>query len=345
MDRFELRWQDFTLDRDQVAVRDAFAEFFAKECPTSVVRAAEPLGFDPGLWGRLTQMGVAAMSLPASAGGDDATLVDLALVLEECGRAAAPVPLVSHVVTTRLLARAGVPDDVLAAVASGERLVTFAHAPVVDGARTLVPDAAVAKDVVALRDGVLELYTADRPRPHVRNQGSTPLAWWSPGEHPSRTELATGEDAADLHRIAVAEWRLLTAAALVGATEAALHLGVEFAKTRRTLGVPIGTLQGVSFPLADVAIAVSGARNLVWKAAWFAENEPSVRPELPFLAFDAAVRTATRGTTTAAHVHGGLGFSVEADVSLFFLRAKGWGLLGGDLSQNLRDAGAIVAQL
>jgi alkylation response protein AidB-like acyl-CoA dehydrogenase len=342
MDRFELRRQDFSLDGDQLAVRDAFAEFFAKQCPSSIVREAEPLGFDPALWERLVQMGIAAMSLPAAAGGDDATLVDLVLVAEEHGRAAAPVPLVGHVVATRLLARAGAPADVVAAAAAGERLVTLAHAPAREGARQLVPDAAVAADVLALTGGDLVLHTAERPGPHVPNEGSTPLAWWEPGADQQRTVLASGDEAVALHRGAVVEWRLLTAAALVGLTEAALQLGVEFAKTRTTLGVPIGTLQGVAFPLADVAIDVAGARQLVWKAAWFAEHEPAERPELPLMAFDAAVRTATNGTTVAAHVQGGLGFTVEADASLYFLRAKGWGLLGGGTAANLRDIGALV---
>ena len=49
-------------------MRDALGDFFAKECPTSVVRAAEPLGFDPELWGRLIDMGVASMALPAAQG-------------------------------------------------------------------------------------------------------------------------------------------------------------------------------------------------------------------------------------------------------------------------------------
>jgi hypothetical protein len=48
MDRYELRRQDFSLDDSQQAVRDVFAGFFRKECPTTLVRAAEPLGFDGG---------------------------------------------------------------------------------------------------------------------------------------------------------------------------------------------------------------------------------------------------------------------------------------------------------
>src|SRR5215469_18371105 len=110
---YELRRCDPSLDGDQQAVKDAFAEFFAKESPPSVVRAAEPLGFDAALWAKLTGMGAAAMGLPDRQGGDDATLVDLVLVAEQQGRTVAPVPLASHVAATRLLGRAGASADVL----------------------------------------------------------------------------------------------------------------------------------------------------------------------------------------------------------------------------------------
>ncbi|TFV88870.1 acyl-CoA dehydrogenase family protein [Blastococcus sp. CT_GayMR16] len=342
MDRFELRRQDFSLDEDQKALQTSVAEFFAKQCPTGTVRAAEPLGFDEDLWRRVLDLGVASMSLPEARGGDDATLVDLVLIAEELGRAVAPVPLVGHAVATRLLARAGASDEVLAPAARGDRVFALAPAAVRNGRRQLVPDAAVAADVLALSGDKLALHSAAGPAPHVANQGSTPLAWWAPDPGQERVVLAVGDEARDLHRAAVAEWRLLTAAALVGLTEAALHLAVEFAKTRRTMGVPIGTLQGVAFPLADVAIAVSGARNLVWKAAWLTEHEPGSRPELPLMAFDYAVRTATHGTTTSAHMQGGLGFTAEADASLYFLRAKGWSLLAVGPGENLQDIGDLI---
>ncbi|MET9089462.1 acyl-CoA dehydrogenase [Streptomyces sp. NPDC004237] len=334
-----LRRLDPSPDENQIAVRDAFADFFRNESPPSVVRAAEPLGFDATLWRRLAGMGIASMSLPESAGGDDATLVDLVLVAEEWGRTLAPVPLASHVTATRLLAATGAPADVVHHAAQAERLVTLAHTSARAGAAQLVPDAAVAADVIALDGDELVLFSMPEPAKHVPNQGSTPLAWWQPDDGATRTVLASGSAAVAAHAAAVGEWKLLTAAALVGMTEAALALAVEFARTRETMGVPIGTLQGVSFPLADVAIAVSGARNYVYKAAWTADHEPGTRPELPLMAFDAARRTATHGTTTAAHLQGGLGFTVEADAGLYFLRAKGWSALAGDPGADLSAIG------
>jgi len=333
VDEFELCYADYSLSSDQEAVRDAFADFFRHECPSERVRAAEPLGYDEKLWRQLADMGAASMGLPEQAGGDGAALVDLLLVAEEAGAALAPVPFVEHVAASRALASA-VPGGLLADAATGRRILALAMEPAGTRSRQLVPGGAVARGVLALDGDTLALVEADEPPSPVANQGSTPLAWWNLAGG-RRQRLAEGPSAEALYRRARAEWKLLTAAALTGLTERALGIAVEFAKTRETMGVPIGSLQGVSFPLADVAIGVSGARNMVRRAGWMLEHEPEeARPLVP-AAFAYAARVATHGTTTAAHMQGGLGFTIEADASLYFLRAKGWSLLGGDPAEDV----------
>lgn len=343
IDRYELRRQNYELDDDQRSVRDVFADFFSNESPTGVARAAEPIGHDAQLWAKLVDMGVTSMSLPAALGGDEATLVDLQLIAEEVGRNVAPVPFVSHTVATRLLCAAGADRAVLDAAIAGAP-VAIALEPVRDQSAVLVPDAAIARHVIALdvAAGDLVLLRFDQPAEHVRNQGSTPLGWLRPGAAAARAVLASGDAAYALHETAVHEWKLLTAAALVGITEASLHLAVEFAKTRETLGVPIGALQGVAFPLADVAIGVTGARNLAWRAGWMHEHEPQADPVLTSKAYAYAAQVATHGATTSAHMQGGLGFTHEADASLYFLRSKGWSVLGGDPIRDLITVGAAV---
>jgi alkylation response protein AidB-like acyl-CoA dehydrogenase len=106
-------------------------------------------------------------------------------------------------------------------------------------------------------------------------------------------------------------------------------------------GVPIATFQAVSHPLVDVAMAVTGTRRLVWKAAWFADREPSEAQDLIPMAYLHAVETGTRAPTVGVHVQGGLGFTVESDMHLFFRRAKGWSLVAGDPAHEL-DAIAAV---
>lgn len=349
MSLFDLRWNDYSLDEDMVAVRDLFQDFFSSECPTSRVRAAEPLGYDAPLWRSLATIGVASMGLPEAAGGDGASLVTMSLVAEQFGGAAAPVPLIQQVVATRLLAMAasGAPAAaaaILKSAAVGERPVALALSPVVPGQRQLLPEGAIGTDVIALEGDMLLLFTSETPPAHVPNQGSTPLAWWSPTGADAQLVLAIGGHAVRLHADAVAEWKLLTAAALVGLTQTSLDIACAFVKTRETLGVPVGSLQGVAFPLADVAINLDGSRNLVRRAAWSWENDPQRRPELMQAAYVSAVRTATHGTTTSAHMQGGLGFTVEADASLYFLRSKGWSALGGGIDRDLTAIGdALLA--
>ena len=104
---------------DEVAVRDAFFDFFANECPTTTVRAAaEGTGFDPALWSSLAAMGAPGMALPESLGGAGAALTDLAVVADVAGAHLAPVPLIEHAVTARALARAGSHDDLVAELAA-----------------------------------------------------------------------------------------------------------------------------------------------------------------------------------------------------------------------------------
>ncbi len=112
--------------------------------------------------------------------------------------------------------------------------------------------------------------------------------------------LAGGADALAEYQRALDEWRLLTAAALVGLVEETMTIAAEFAKSRYTLGVPIGTLQGISHPLANIAITVQSGRGLARRAAWFLDNEPDERPELAPL----CVRVHGRGGRQGRH-HGG----------------------------------------
>jgi len=325
-----IRLQDYSLSAEQEWLRETFHKFFEKECPTAVVRSAEPLGFDAELWQKLLRMGIASMGLPPSAGGDGATLIELGIIAEEVGRSIAPVPFISHIVATRLLAATNALDDVLIQAIHGYQIVTLALQPLQSGQPQLVPDAAIAAGVVALVNDELSLYRRGLPAGHVENHGRTPLGRWQPSDGAECLTLARGDEANTIHRHAVMEWKILMAAALVGLTEASLRLAVDFAKARYTMGVPIGSLQGVAFPLADVAIGVAGARNLTRRAAWTAEYEPASSFEIALMSFANAARLATRGTTTSAHMQGGLGFTAEADASLFFLRSKGWGLLAGD---------------
>ena len=259
------------LTDDQGALRDAFGAFFAKEATPARVRAAEPLGFDADLWRDLARLGVPDLAL-----GGQTSLADLAVLAEEFGRHLAPIPLVEALVAARLLERVGgCPAD----VAAGETIATFAPRAAEAGVARLVPAGAVAGLVVALdgsaaEDALVALRVHDPGSvTSPRTLGATALADRPLDDHlggrdgTERAVLATGAAARDAFAVALDEWRVLTAAALVGLAQGALDLGVEYVKARHQFGVPIGSFQSIQHKLADLAAALGGARLLARRAA------------------------------------------------------------------------------
>jgi alkylation response protein AidB-like acyl-CoA dehydrogenase len=345
MDRYELRRQDYSLSEDQIDLQSAYQKFFKANCSMEVVRAAEAIGFDKSLWERLCTTGATTMALPESVGGDGATMVDLTLVAEELGRAVAPVPWIDHVCAARLLARLGAlsGDN---PIVTGEQIAGLdVQVDSTTGTR-LIPAGSIA-DRIVLRDGpgnqdVVMLTFGTRPA-RVDNIGRLPMAWVDPNAADTRTVLGSGPDALASYALALDEWRLLTAAALAGLVEETMTIAAEFAKTRYTLGVPISTLQGISHPLANMAIAVQGGRGLARRAAWYLDNEPDERPELAPSAFVFMAEEASKAATMAVQVQGGLGVSAEAAASAYLLRARGWPLAGGDPAASAKQIARIVA--
>ena len=339
MDRYELRRLDYSLSAAQVDLQTAYAKFFKTSCSIETVRAAEPTGFDKSLWERLCATGATTMALPESVGGDGASLVDLTLVAEEVGRSLAPVPWIDHVCAARLLAELGASPD---GVVDGESIAALdPQREAADGVR-LVPAGSIA-DHIVVRDGdeVVQLSYDLRPA-RVDNIGRLPMAWVDPAAADSRVVIASGTAAMAKYQRALDEWRLLTAAALVGLVEETTTIAAEFAKTRYTLGVPISTLQAISHPLANMAITVQGGRNLSRRAAWFLDNEPDARPELAPAAFVFMAEEAAKAATMAVHIQGGLGVSAEAAATAYLVRARGWPLAAGDPGAAAKQVAKIV---
>jgi alkylation response protein AidB-like acyl-CoA dehydrogenase len=329
-----LRYCDTDLDADQQAVVDLVDGFLAEYATVEVVRRASN-GFDKDLWHRFAQLGLLSMSLPASADGDGRGLVEICLVAERCGRYLAPIPFAEAVVGARLAAATGLVDVVIELL---EHNAVPAVAPrAAAGGRVLVPAGAVASTVFAMRDGQLIRGTRRRPPPALRNLGDAPLAWWSldPATFNTYQVVATGDAAEQAMAQAWREWKLVTAALLAGLTAGALDRAVSYARSRHAFGVPIGYFQSVAHPLVDTVIALQGLEALVRKAAWFEDHEPGRRPELVDMAFVHASETANDAAARAVHTLGGVGITVEADVHLFFRRAKGWALQAGTVAGSL----------
>jgi alkylation response protein AidB-like acyl-CoA dehydrogenase len=324
---------DLSLSDEQEQLVEAFGTFFAKECPPAVVRASEETGgFDRELWDAFSALGGPTMGADPTVGGGGAALLDLELVAERFGAVLAPIPLVEGLVTGRLLASGG--DGVRSVfdrlADDPPAVATLALQPARDGRARLVPAGAVATVVAGIDDDELAVVETEHPTADSpANLGDGPIADRSLRTG-TRTVVATGARALELHDRAVDEWRVLTAGALVGLAGAALELGVEYAKQRHQFGVPIGSFQSIAHALADVATVVDGAQLLAREAAWAADETETDAKELAHMAFLFAARSAQQTTAVALHVHGGYGFTLEYDIQLYHRRAKAWPLLLGD---------------
>lgn len=300
---------DFAPTEEQEALVASFAALLARSSTPERVRAAEVAGgVDADLWRTLLDTGAVTMAVPEAQGGWGASLLDLALVAEQLGRAAAPAPVVEAQVAARALGR----DP-------GDRLVTFAPRP---GGTGLVPAGAVCDAVVLLAGRELRLAPVLARTP-VDNLAASPLA---------DLELGEGEVVGDAEAFETAldEWLVLTAATVVGCGSAALDLGCAYAAERVAFGRPIGSFQAIAHPFADDATALDGARLLVQKAAWELDRGGPRGRELAAMAFAFAARSAEKATYDALHAHGGYGFMLEYDVQLHWRRARGWPRVWGD---------------
>ncbi|MCB0970555.1 MAG: acyl-CoA dehydrogenase family protein, partial [Acidimicrobiales bacterium] len=286
------------ITEEQEALRDAVGGFLEKASSPEAVRAAEPLGWDDGVWGGLAAMGIPTLAVAEDRGGSGASLRDAAVVAEACGARLAPAPVVETLVATRLLARF---EHVEA-----ELPVVLALHPAVDGRALLVPGAAVAERVVALDGDDLVVVGVGGP-PSPADLGSTPVADVEL-DGSDRTVLASGTAARAAYEHALDEHRALTACWLVGLAAEAQRIGVQYATEREQFGVPVGSFQAIQHRFAAIATDLDGARLLANKAVWALDVDDPIGASFPTMASWFAGDVAERAASWSLHVHGGYGF-------------------------------------
>ncbi len=338
---------DLTLSADQDATRDLLRRLFANEVPSTVVRAAEDLGHSPAVWAALAGAGIPGMGVPAELGGGGADLTLLTVAALEAGRCLAPVPLIEHLVATRVLAALDPAHPRLPALVAGDAIAAWAPVAATDGRAALVPGGAVADVVVALDGDVLVAGGGPPPGVAPRNHASAPLADRDL-RGPDRRVLATGAAATAARAEADREWRVLTAAALAGLAAGALDLAVAYVKERHQFGVPIGSFQAIQHGLADLPGAVLGAELLVHEAAWAlttctAAPTGATPAQLAMMALPFASEVARDVTSRCVQYHGGYGVAEEYDAQLFYRRARGWALVAGDPAAGLHHLADLLA--
>ncbi|MCU1396844.1 MAG: acyl-CoA dehydrogenase protein [Ilumatobacteraceae bacterium] len=307
---------ELAFSSDQRDLFDGFEQFFSGESGPAVVRAAEPLGFDPVLWRKLDSMEL---------WGSGASIADLCVIAESFGRWIAPVPFAEHAVASPLA------GDI------GSGVATIALRPADStGVWRLVPAGAVADVVIGVDGDDLIAVRSAPPGSGPLNHASAPLADRD-ARAGERTVLGPKSDIEPL----LAQWKVLTSAALVGVSSMALQLAVAYVKERFQFGVAIGTFQAVQHGLADLPGTIDGARLLTHEAAQAVDKgEPGVCDvgrnliddplALASMAFLFASETAASATDKSLHFHGGYGFAEEYDIQLYYRRARGWALVLGE---------------
>lgn len=327
------------LSAEQTALRDAVTQLYGKKSTPEQVRAAEETGFDEDLWDSLVQMGLPAMGVPPDLGGGGATMADLAVVAEVHGTHLASVPLLDTMAVARLLAHPYVAaqadaTDELERLLDGGRGALALH-PAIAGTARNVPAASAATVVVALYGDqlVAQPISQQEPLRRIRTLHAGPVAD-VPLMEP--LVLAVGPDAQRLYATALDEWQVLHAAALSGLARAALDLGVQYVKDRKQFGVALGSFQTIQHRLADLHTHADGAHLLAHEAAWAADQRENNAATLAAQAFWFCGETAVAASEASLHFHGGYGFMEEYDIQLFARRAKGWRLLAGDPTGQLR---------
>jgi alkylation response protein AidB-like acyl-CoA dehydrogenase len=325
---------------DSLPVQEMFERFFATESTSVRVRAAEPVGFDPELWRELLGLEAPFLRLAGEAGGGEMSLFDACLMMEQAGRRLAPAPLAEAVVSLKALGELGgdVARDWIEKVRGGDTVLTLALRQAKPGEVQLVPGGAVAQGVLTFdgQEVAIEIPAAPLAAPHTL--GGAAIGVFTPGQG-ERVVIASNADAARIWAAAVEEWKVLTAAALIGLSHEALSMASSYACERIAFGQPIGVNQGLAHPLAiDVIDADGGKMLLWWTLRSLADKAPDAAANVSML-FWWASRTASNSVAHALHTFGGYGLSNEYDIQLYHRRAKAWPLVLGDPQDELVRAG------
>jgi alkylation response protein AidB-like acyl-CoA dehydrogenase len=327
----------------------------------------------------LVELGVTGLLVPEEFGGAGMTMVDMAVVLEELGRGVFPGPFLSSaVVAATLVVKAGSARDqelLLPGIAAGETVGTVAlweagrrgnwarpavTARAVDdgwtvsGTKIQIPDGAradvvlvVAADASVDGLGVFAVTTGDDPAPGVTIDPvatvdlTRSVATITFTDAPAR-RIGEGDATA---AIAATVDRWITALVLdgLGAAERALEIAVDYAKERRQFDQPIGAFQAVQHLCADMLRDVELGRAVAYYSAWADEGaDAAERHRAATMAKAFASDGFYRVGAGAVQVHGGIGFTWEHDIHLYYKRVLALQENAGGTSDHLEELASIT---
>lgn len=353
------------LTGEQEALRESVRRLLAERSPMSRVReltvdAAGAPGYDTDLWTRLADLGTVGLVVDEKHGGAGAGYVELCVVLEELGRALAPVP---YVASATLAATACVQldgaDELTEAVAGGTLITTVITPETasgtpratrdggswrLDGVADLVLDGQYADHIiVGTDDGFFLVGTDPDTDPDTDRDTAatglsrTPLTSADPTRGFARLEFSatpardlTCDDPARLRRHLADVAALALAAEQVGGMTRCVEMTVEYAKIRMQFGRPIGSFQAVKHALADMYAEAEQATAALRYAAWAADSRPEEFPVAASVAKAACSDAYAQIAAQTIQLHGGIGFTWEHDAHLYFKRAHVTHALFGD---------------
>jgi alkylation response protein AidB-like acyl-CoA dehydrogenase len=325
---------DFTLDDEQLALRDAVRGLLKGYDPSVDAErrrsvTAEDPGYDEQVWARLAEMGALGLPFAEQDGGMGAGPVEVAVVAEEIGRVLAPEPYVASVVLAGgLVAAAGSDDqraELLGALSSGELLLTCARVdpalgdagtvaePVIQGARA---------DKIVWQVGH-ELFVSDRPEGvegyHTPDGGRAARLVF---DRSRATPLGDGGDASETIALARARAQVAACHEALGAMDTALRMTTSYLTTRKQFGVTLNHFQALNFRAADCYTSLELTRSMVtWATMVAAEHDD------PTAVIEAAARAKLQTARAALHVgqeaiqlHGGIGMTAEYAVGHYTAR-------------------------
>jgi len=354
---------DLGLSEEQELLKNSAREFLEKECPEEHVRAMEEdeKGYSPALWKKMADLGWQGLMIPEAQGGAGFSFLDLSVLVEEFGRALVPGPFIPNQVAAAQIMVAGTDAQkakYLPKIADGSAIHTYAITEpsgrwdvdgvqmkataagsdfVLNGTKLFVPDANVADylNVVAVKpDGVRGVFIVPRSAPGVSVTVLKTIASDKQAEvvfkdvKVAAADVFTGSPAQVQHIRNMAT--VLECAYLVGLAQRDFEISVNYAKERVQFGRPIGSFQAIQHKAADMVTDVDGMRFIMYKAAWAtSENEASADMDTAMAkswCSDASRRVVAHGQ----QIHGGIGFTKDYIIQLFFRRQKRAELFWGD---------------
>ncbi|MYQ35427.1 acyl-CoA dehydrogenase family protein [Streptomyces sp. SID4956] len=368
---------DFELSEEQAMLRDVSRSALKSHASPEQVRAmaGDSRGDGGELWRLGGELGWTGLALPEEHGGSGQGLVELCLVAEELGRAAAPDPFLPTAVVGLAVVTSGsgeLRETVLPQLAGGSAAAAWALAEpgggwtaesvratavrdgqgfVIDGRKTAVQDAdhATWLLVTALLDGEPVSFLVDRGTPGVTVRRQKTLDE-TRAFHEVRLEAVHVPETRLLGRTAAPTRRLCDAAAVLtagdslGAAERLLEMTVEYAKVRKQFGRPIGSFQAIKHKCSDMLMLVRGARAAVHYAAMALDADAEDAGRAASVAKSFASEALSRVAGEALQTHGGIGFTWEHDLHLYLRRVKTNDMLHGSAAAHRERLCALLLE-